>query len=129
MVIDSKMPGEFEEPHVKHMEDAVERTRKERAMADDHLWGVNIHGPDDLIAVKSYDEAVYIAHEVNKWWIARIKANGPGGISKRNPPLFWAVPCQWPHTEGHAEDLANPSRDYADFIEAVRCKMAVEEHD
>lgn len=86
-------------------------------MNDTRLWAVNIQGPDDLIAASSYEEATEIAIAWNRWWADHIKRRG--GIRK-NDPLMWAVPCEWPHPEGHAEDLANPSQDYAPIIQYAR---------
>lgn len=79
----------------------------------DELFGVSIQGPDDLIAVTSYEAAVRVAHAFNTWWLGKIRTRG----QDENDPRMWAVPISWPGTaESHFADLHHPSPDYALFM-------------
>lgn len=86
-----------------------------REMAE--LWAVSIAGPDDLIAVVSYDDACRVANSFNEWWRQHIASRG--GLHKFDPHM-WATPVLYPWTpEQHAEWVANPSKDYAAFVADV----------
>jgi hypothetical protein len=76
------------------------------------LWCVNIHGPDDVIAVASYIEAAQLANRFNSWWQEYRERKPLDDLDAR----MWAVPIEWPHdAESHAQSLAAPSAEYAGF--------------
>lgn len=77
-----------------------------------NLWCVNIHGPDDVIAVADYRTAIKVANAFNAWWQRQeIRAHDPH---------MWAVPIEWPHSEAsHAESVADTAGEYAGFIAAA----------
>lgn len=75
------------------------------------LWCVNIVGPDDVIAVASYLEAVTRANVFNAWW-HDYRTERP--LDERLDARMWAVPIEWPHdAASHVEALAKPSEEYA----------------
>lgn len=74
------------------------------------LWCVNIHGPDDVIAVASYLDAVMQANVFNCWWQG-YRSDKP--LHEQFDARVWAVPIEWPHdAESHAKSLAEPSSEY-----------------
>lgn len=78
------------------------------------LWAVNIHGPDDLIPVASYVDAMRVANAFNAWWQAYKTAHPLHDYD----PRMWAVPVEYSGgAESHAHWLANPSPDYVGFID------------
>lgn len=80
------------------------------------LWAVSIQGPDDLIPVASYLNAIKIANAFNVWWQDHIDAHG----LQQHAPRMWAIPANWPWSdESHAEGIANPSVEYADFVSSA----------
>jgi len=81
------------------------------------LWCVNIHGPDDVIAVGSYLDAVKVAKAFNDWWL-KLRTEKP--LDERLDPRMWAVPIEWPHdAEAHAISLMAGSPEYDGFIQAA----------
>ena len=75
------------------------------------LWCVNIYGPDDVVAVASYLEAVAQANRFNSWW-QELRTKQP--LHEQFDARMWAVPIEWPHDAvSHAEALAKPSDEYA----------------
>jgi hypothetical protein len=80
------------------------------------LWAVSIAGPDDLVPVASYSDAMRLANSFNEWW--RNHINSRGGLHKFDPRM-WATPVVYTGAaDQHAESVANPSEDYAPFLEA-----------
>lgn len=80
------------------------------------LWAVNIHGPDDLIAVKSYLDAIKVANSFNGWWQGYIAANG----LHEYDPRMWALPVEYTgDPASHAHSVANPSEDYDEILRSV----------
>ncbi|MER9375937.1 hypothetical protein [Mesorhizobium sp. M0491] len=76
------------------------------------LWCVNIHGPDDVVAVADYPTAIKVANTFNAWWQRQER--------RENDPHLWAVPIEWPYSEAsHAESLVDTSGEYAGFIAAA----------
>lgn len=76
------------------------------------LWAVNVHGPDDLIPVASYEMAIRFANAFNAWWLKRVLAD-----HREGDPRMWAVPVVWPHfPEDHVIDETG---EYAGFFEAL----------
>ena len=66
---------------------------------DNVAWCLHVRGPDDIVAMPSYQAALDLAD----WFTAVDRAN----IGDDMAPLFAAVPCLWPGSaEGHAADLA-----------------------
>lgn len=83
------------------------------------LWAVSIQGPDDLIAVASYAEAIGVANLFNDFWEKRIAHAGLHEYA----PRMWAIPVEYPNSaESHAEWLAKPSSEYEFFIAGYRRK-------
>lgn len=77
------------------------------------LWAVNIQGPDDLVPVASYLDALRVANALNVWWQA-FKTENP---LDEYDPRMWAVPVEWTgDAERHAWWVENPSPDYAYFV-------------
>jgi hypothetical protein len=50
------------------------------------LWCVNIHGPDDVVAVVDYPAAIKVANTFNAWWQRQER--------RENDPHLWAVPIE-----------------------------------
>lgn len=80
------------------------------------LWCVNIHGPDDIIATPDYITAVRMANIFNKQ-IEEWKAKVP---QVEMDARIWAVPIEYPHSEGHAENLTNKTDDYQSLRKLAR---------
>jgi hypothetical protein len=81
------------------------------------LWCVNIHGPDDVVAVASYLDAVKVAKAFNDWWLG-YRTQTP--LDELLDARMWAVPIEWPHAaEDHAISLAAGSPEYDGFIKAA----------
>ncbi|EHK56853.1 hypothetical protein [Allomesorhizobium alhagi] len=75
------------------------------------LWCVNIIGPDDVVAVASYLEAIWQASAFNSWWV-QYRTIKP--LHEQLDARMWAAPIEWPHSaESHAESLASPPDEYA----------------
>ncbi|MHC1549419.1 LexA family protein [Phyllobacterium sp. K27] len=90
-------------------------------MTDTTLWAVNIHGPDDLIAVPDYVTAIKIAMPFNYWWLKRVQAD-----YHEYDPRMWAVPVEWPHSpDSHAEALASENSEYQWLFDVVAKADAV----
>ncbi len=63
------------------------------------LWSVHVRGPDDLVAVACYDDAVRLSDGLNWWWLAQRPTE--------DDPWINAVPALWDGTqEHHAEQVA-----------------------
>lgn len=78
-------------------------------MTDAGLWAVHVHGPDDVLAAESREDAETEAREINEWW-ATHRAEHPAtpGIS----PNLHAVAEPWPFSDGdHAAGLARRLED------------------
>lgn len=85
------------------------------------LFGVNVRGPDDIIATRDYPEAVELAQYLNGIFARHVATN-----HHEYDPLLWAIPGVWQGTpETHAADLATPSSDYANALETVRALSSV----
>lgn len=79
------------------------------------LWAVNIQGPDDLVPVASYDDALSLACTFNEWWCTH-KSQKP---LSENDPRMWATPVEYDGSaEEHSKWVKNPSPDYAPFFAA-----------
>lgn len=77
-------------------------------MSATELWGVNILGPDDMIAAANYEAAVDQASAFNDWWQRTYL-----GKLTPNDPRMWAVPTLWLYGEkSHESDLANANSEY-----------------
>jgi hypothetical protein len=86
----------------------------------DELYGINVRGPDDIIAARSYPEAVEMAQRLNAAFAAHV-------ATKHHiyDPLIWAIPGVWLGTpESHAANLLNPGSDYAGLVADVRTEAA-----
>lgn len=71
----------------------------ERRGAGQQLWCVHVRGPDDLVPVASYDDAVLLADGLNWWWQTLPLTE--------NDTLISAVPALWDGpTERFAAELA-----------------------
>lgn len=80
------------------------------------LFGVNVRGPDDIIATRDYPEAVALASLIN-YGLATHVAHAHHELD----PLTWAIPGVWQGSaEAHARDLATPSLDYYPGLLQVR---------
>lgn len=80
------------------------------------LWAVHIVGPDDLVPVASYEDALALACAFNDWWRDRIAKNPLTDMD----PRMWASPVEYSgDTEEHTEWVKSPSPDYAPFIRAA----------
>lgn len=86
------------------------------------LWCVNIHGPDDVVAVASYLDAVKVAKAFNDWWLA-YRTRKP--LDERLDARMWATPIEWPYSaEDHAISLAAGSPEYDGFVRQAEAKLA-----
>jgi hypothetical protein len=86
------------------------------------LWCVNIHGPDDVIAVASYLDAVKMANAFNAWWLA-MREKKP--LHEQYDARMWAVPLEWPYSaEIHTEAVASSSDEYDWLREIARRSVA-----
>lgn len=80
------------------------------------LWCVNIHGPDDVIAVARYLDAVKMANAFNAWWLD-LREKKP--LHEQYDARMWAAPLEWPYSaEIHAEAVASPADEY-DWLRGV----------
>lgn len=81
------------------------------------LWAVHVTGPDDLVPVASYLDAVRVANAFNTWWQA-FKTEKP---LHEYDPRMWAAPVEWDGSpDRHAEWIENPSPDYAPFLSVAK---------
>lgn len=81
------------------------------------LWCVNITGPDDVIAVATYIEAVQAANRFNEWWQSQRKAIP---LNEAMDARMWASPAEWPGSSlSHAESIYSPSDEYAWLLSSL----------
>jgi hypothetical protein len=84
------------------------------------LWCCNILGPDDLVATRSYVEAVALAHIINDRLLRIARKQWT-----ENDGRIWAAPAQWPHdAESHARYLQEPGEDYSGALDMARAMLA-----
>ncbi len=82
------------------------------------LWAVSVRGPDDIIPVEDCITAHRVAHRFNHWFVGQVDAHG--GLHEFDARM-WASPVIWTgDAKQHAWWLANPSPDYAVFINGQR---------
>lgn len=74
-------------------------SQSESREASKPLWAVHVRGPDDVVAVPSYEDAIRLSDGLNWWWAVQ--------PITENDPIISAVPILWNHTpEHHAEETA-----------------------
>lgn len=82
----------------------------------DELFGINVRGPDDIVATRDYAEACALAHVVNGIYV-QMAAAYPDPMY----PRCWAIPGIWQGTpESHVTNLADPGDDYRGMLEKAR---------
>jgi len=80
------------------------------------LFGINVRGPDDIVATRDYPEAVALAQRLNTAFAQHVATK-----HHEYDPLIWAIPGVWLGTvESHAANLLDPGDDYREAVAAVR---------